>query len=318
MRVLKEVRQHLKNYHLKSAVFHFHRGEHGPAAEYLTRLLAEEELSSFDRRTAIYYLVQTRIGAASEHEAREELDRAMEQYELALQVIPDYPDVHFRLGQVLTRLGRHEDAVEQFRRAIATNPGYLDAQLRLGYALLTLGRDAEAQAAFRAALASIETGARERIAGAERALREGSGEAREMYLDTIREEMDRFRAHMGAGLEFLRDEKWEEASRELEAAATLCPRFADVHNYLGIALAEAGELERACEAFRRSVRLNPDYLVAALNLAFTAHAHGEVEEAKAAVQKILEREPDNTPALHLAEVLSRKKTRRAPAQGAAG
>ncbi len=305
MRVLKEVRQYLRNYHLKAGIFHFYRGEFGPAAEFLTRAITEgTQLTSADRRSGEYYLVQTRIAAAAALETDGKLDDAMEEYRAALAVMPAYADVHIRLGQALISQNRLDDAIEHFRRAAFINPGFDEAHLRLGFALLTRGETAAAKDSFRAAQRAREEHARRQVAAAEDALgEERVEEARELYLDAFRQGMEPFRRHFEAGLAHLMDENWDDAADELAAAERIFPRFADVHNYRGVALAEAGKLAEAAAEFQRSARINPAYLVAWLNLAFTAHAMGDLERAERAVREVLREEPDNTAALHLAEQL---------------
>jgi tetratricopeptide (TPR) repeat protein len=317
MRALKEVRQYLKNYQLKSGVFHFYRGEHGPAAEFLTRSLTEDsDLSAADRRAAIYYLVHTRIGAAAEYEAKGEVERAVEQLQLALHVMPGYPDVEMRLAEAFERQGQPEVAIEHYRAALESNPTFVDARLRLAQVLLAEGRLDEAKVEFRAAHRDRSQIQQQRVELAEAALAKRQiAEARELYQDAFREDSSQFRGHLDAGLAFLRTEKWDDAVRELQQAAQLCPRFADVHNYLGVALAEGGNREQACEAFRRSVEINSGYLVAWLNLAYVCHSLEDHEQARLCLQEVLEREPDNSPALHLAEQLSNlvRTPRRMPA-----
>ncbi len=308
MRVLKEVRQYLRNYHLKSGIFHFYRGEFGPAAEFFTRALTEgTDLTDSDRRTGEYFLVQTRIAAAEVHERDGEIEAAVEEYRAALAVMPTYADVHTKLGQALLRLGSAEDAVAHFRRAAFINAGFDEAHLRLGFTLLENGPPEDAREAFRAAQRAREEHTRRQITAAEERLAEGrADEARELYQDAFRQGLEPFRRHFEAGLHSLMDEKWDDAADSLAEAERIFPRFADVHNYRGVALAEGGNHAEAATEFQRSVRLNPDYLVAWLNLAFTARALGDEERAERAVREVLRQEPDNTAALHLAEELRRR------------
>lgn len=308
MRVLQEVRQYLRNYHLKSGIFHFYRGEFGPAAEFFSRALTEgTDLTDSDRRTGEYFLVQTRIAAAELHERAGELEAAVEEYRAALTVMPAYADVHTKLGQALLRLGSAEDAIAHFRRAAFINSGFDEAHLRLGFALLDSGRLDEAKETFRAAQRAREEHTRRQLAAGDDALAQNRlEEARELYQDAFRQGLEPFRRHYEAGLHSLMDEKWDDAAESLAAAERIFPRFADVHNYRGVALAEGGNHAEAAAEFQRSVRLNPDYLVAWLNLAFAARALGEEERAERAVREVLRQEPDNTAALHLAEELRRR------------
>lgn len=302
MRTLKAVRQHLRSYHLKSGVFHFYRGEHGPAADFLTRALNEEadQLSPADRRAALYYLVQTRIGAASSHEAAGKMDRAIEEYRRALIVMPQYPDVQLRLGAALAHSGRLEEAIGHFRKALEINPEYVQAQLRLGFVLLELERREEAAAEFRAAQASREAATRRNLEAAEKALDAGDDEtATGIYQGAFLADLSRFKELLADGLNHLRAENWEDAVGSLEQAAELCPRFADVHNYLGVALAEQGLHAEGVECFLGSVKINPDYIVAWLNMAFTAFELDNIELARKALGEVLRREPENAPAQFL-------------------
>ncbi|MDQ7088031.1 MAG: tetratricopeptide repeat protein [Acidobacteriota bacterium] len=302
MRALKAVRQHLKSYHLKSGVFHFYRGEHGPAADFLTRALNEDgdRLSAADRRAALYYLVQTRIGAAFHHETRGDMDRAIAEYRSALEVMPRYPDVHLRLGDALARTGRHDEAIEHYEQAIEVNPLYVHARVRLGFAHLEKGDFEAARQAFREADQARRARAEQSLKSAEEALGRGQPEeAAAIYNDVFQENLARFKQELEEGLNHLRMERWEDAVTHLETAAELCPRYADVHNYLGVALAEQGRHKPAVQAFLASVKINPEYLVAWLNLAFVAFELGDEKLARQALGEVLDREADNAPAQYL-------------------
>lgn len=306
MRALKTVRQHLRSYHLKSGVFHFYRGEHRPAADFLTRALNEEgsELSPADRRAALYYLVQTRIEAATKHESAGEMERAISEYRSALEVMPRYPDVHVRLGDALVRTQQTAEAIEHYRKALEINPLFVQAHIHLGLAFLDESRFDSAKEAFRQAEQARAGLARHSLQQAAAALDDGDPvTARELYQDAFFRDFSVFERWLSAGLDDLRAERWEDAVTKLEQAAALRPRFADVHNYLGVALAEQGLFEESVAAFRRSVWINPGYLVAWLNLAFTCNELGWKEETWQALGEVLKREPENEPALFLKQRL---------------
>lgn len=63
------------------------------------------------------------------------------------------------------------------------------------------------------------------------------------------------------------------------------PGFADVHNELGLLYHHLGDFDRARDAFRRALALNPNYTEAALNLAITCNDLGRYEEAQAACER---------------------------------
>ncbi len=73
-------------------------------------------------------------------------------FEAAIALRPDIADLHYNLGNALTRLGRTEEAVAAYRRAATYRPDLLPIHNNLGIALQSLGRCEEAVDAFQRAL----------------------------------------------------------------------------------------------------------------------------------------------------------------------
>ena len=74
--------------------------------------------------------------------------------------------------------------------------------------------------------------------------------------------------------------KLGEAEPILKEVITLNPRYADVHNKLGIIYNLQGDLRRAAEYFEKALELNPRYTEASLNLAVTYNDIGEYKKAQ--------------------------------------
>jgi tetratricopeptide (TPR) repeat protein len=136
MRFLKAIRNLHGNYQLKSGIYHHDRGESQQAIDFLMRALQSPESTEPDRRMALYYLTQAYIALAEKLEEGDEMDKAVEAYRQALAITPDYPDLHFRLGALCSRLGLTSDAIDAFGRALDLNPDYLDARVRRAMLLL--------------------------------------------------------------------------------------------------------------------------------------------------------------------------------------
>ena len=67
MRLLKEVRNLMANYHVKSGIYHYYRNEFKQAVEFFRRALRDEpNLTDSDRRISRYYLTQTFMNSAEE------------------------------------------------------------------------------------------------------------------------------------------------------------------------------------------------------------------------------------------------------------
>ena len=70
-------------------------------------------------------------------------DRAIEQYEIALRLEPDYDLAHNNLGNAYRMKGWTDKAIEQYEIALNLNPRFIDAHNNLGLALLRAGHREE-------------------------------------------------------------------------------------------------------------------------------------------------------------------------------
>ncbi len=73
--------------------------------------------------------------------------------------------------------------------------------------------------------------------------------------------------HLDQALEYVYDDEIEKALLECEAAKPNMPSIAIAHNYLGLILQTASQLELAIEAYNKAIRLNPRFFPARENLA---------------------------------------------------
>jgi tetratricopeptide (TPR) repeat protein len=85
--------------------------------------------------------------------ARGDWEKALEFYEQALKVRPEFPEAEFQKGGVLVSLGRLPEAEAAFKRAIALKKNWSLPYSGLGALFLKQSRDTEAEAMFRQALA---------------------------------------------------------------------------------------------------------------------------------------------------------------------
>jgi tetratricopeptide (TPR) repeat protein len=79
---------------------------------------------------------------------------ALESYDRALALRPDYAEAHANRSPALRNLGRIEEAVAAADRALSLDPGQISALNKRGNALLSLGRIAEALDCYDRALAA--------------------------------------------------------------------------------------------------------------------------------------------------------------------
>jgi TPR repeat/Tetratricopeptide repeat len=63
---------------------------------------------------------------------QEKLEEAIQYYQRALQLRPNYPEALFHLGVVLEKLGKLEEAIANCQRALQLKPDYPEVYLKLG------------------------------------------------------------------------------------------------------------------------------------------------------------------------------------------
>jgi tetratricopeptide (TPR) repeat protein len=309
MRLLREVRNLLGNYHLKSGIYHYYRGEYKRAVAYLGRALEQETRpDGVDVEMARYYLTQTRIAAAEEHEAAGRWAAAEAEYREALQFSPGYADLHHRIGRLLEQQSRPAEALEAFRAALAINNDFLDARLSLAFALLRTGSASEALAEFQStrelALRAVEEPF---VRGREALIAGQVEEAEENMREAFLRRPHQFAHHYRLGLAALQRERYDEAIEELRQACDSQSGFPDVHNTLGVALCEAGQSSAGADEFRRALRCNPGYVVARLNLAYALAERGQTVQAETEVRAVLRHEPENAAARTLLSTLEARR-----------
>jgi protein O-mannosyl-transferase len=76
--------------------------------------------------------------------AQGRLDEAIQQYERALDLEPDFPEAHSNLANELAAQGKRDEAIAHYERALQLEPRYLDAHNNLAVQLARQGRLAEA------------------------------------------------------------------------------------------------------------------------------------------------------------------------------
>jgi tetratricopeptide (TPR) repeat protein len=113
---------------------------------------------------------------------RGELEKGIEQLQVALALDPDHDLANLNLGLILERQGRKEEAISHYRLAIRSSPRSLRARFYLAETLLGLGRVEAALAAYRELAAVFKGYAEEAMALGRMAEIVGDGSrARDFY-----------------------------------------------------------------------------------------------------------------------------------------
>ncbi|MGA2787668.1 MAG: tetratricopeptide repeat protein [Verrucomicrobiota bacterium] len=153
-------------------------------------------------------------------------DEAIDQFQEAILLAPDYTEAHYSLGIALDRKGQTDEAIKQFQEAVRLKPDYAEAHFSLGTGLGMKGQ---------------------------------IDDAIKQFQEAIRLKPDYGEAHYNLGTAFGMKGQTDEAIKEFQEVIRLNPDYAEAHYDLGIALGRRGQTDEAIKEFQEAIRLKPDY-----------------------------------------------------------
>jgi tetratricopeptide (TPR) repeat protein len=209
-----------------------------------------------------------------EYKAKGQWDRAISEYQTALQLNPDYVEAHSNLGTAYEHQGLLDRAISEYRTALELNPAWAQVHHNLGLAYAHQGR-------WDAAIPEYQTALQLNPALAE--------------------------THHALGIAYGFQGLSDRALAEYQAALQLKPYYSDAHmahNALGIAYGSRGLLERAVSEFQAALQQKPDFIEARYNLASTYLRQGNADMARKELEVILEIRPDLNAARQLLDAIT--------------
>lgn len=195
-------------------------------------------------------------------------DKARQVLETGITMAPRSPILHNSLGSLYYDAGEVDRAAASFRKALEHDPDYTEAISNLAVISQDLG-DPVATGEYLARLVELEPGnsdarvslaltliARNRVEEAEGILRE-----------LLEARPGNFKALVTLGKLHMRRGEYAEAVRLLERAGGVDAGIPQLWNDLSLAYAKLGRSDRAREALRRSIALDPEQEEVARQLA---------------------------------------------------
>jgi tetratricopeptide (TPR) repeat protein len=154
------------------------------------------------------------------------MQQALNDYEKAIKLRPDYPGPYHNIASVLSQAGRYDDAIAYYLQALQAQPVFEQAEINLANTYVLAGRPNEG------------------IPHYQRAIQEDPGNPL---------------AHFRLGLAIYDLGETAEAAKEFTATLQLAPNAPEAHYRLGLALAKLGQLGNAAQELRAALALQPDY-----------------------------------------------------------
>ncbi len=280
---------------LESATAHHRAGEFAEA-----RLEYRQVLAQAPRHSLALY----RSGLLELQDGHP--DAAIVLVEQAIAADANDPRYLFVLGQARQALRRWDTALEAYEAALKIRPDFLDAWNNLGICRQRRGQFPQAVAAYRQVLA-LESQNAGVMANLGTVLRE-MGELTEA-IELLRAAADLEPAiashRINLGIAYWNQGNFSEAERTLNEALARAPNDADAAFNLGNALHGLGRQREAIERYRQAIGIRPAYTDALINLGNVHTELGEFASGIEAYDAALRLQPDSVVALNNAACLMR-------------
>ena len=151
-------------------------------------------------------------------------DKAIEHYQTALSLKPDYVKAHNNLGNAYQSIGMFDKAIEHYQTALKLKPDYAEAYNNIAVIYMSKGQFSKAIEYYRTALR----------------LKPGNAEL-----------------HYNLGLAYQSEDLLDKAIEHYQIALRLKPDIAEAHKNLGIAYMKKGLKNEAIREFKVTLKINP-------------------------------------------------------------
>ncbi|KAA0258644.1 tetratricopeptide repeat protein [Deferribacter autotrophicus] len=114
-------------------------GEFKKAEKYLDSLKKSEKVRGIADKYCIGKLANMHAEIANRYTSLFLYEEAANEYEKALRLAPDFPDIRLEYANVLRDLGRLEEAIVQYDEILIRKPHYVEALINMAIAYYKLG-----------------------------------------------------------------------------------------------------------------------------------------------------------------------------------
>ena len=231
--------------------------------------------------------------------------------EQAVALQPESMHSHYELGNTLVLLKEWGEAKQELEKAIAMGASDPEVHFALAKALRGLGetdRATQESQIFQQMKKDDETRleAAESVAQGDTSLDAGKvAEAVAQYKEALEQQPDNPNYHFKLAIALNRAGDTAGERQELEKAIALNPRLPGPQNAMGYMLSRAGDADGAVKRFQQAVQAAPGWPEAWINLAAELAVTRRFSEARQAVAKALELDPQNQEARELSDQLAR-------------
>ena len=257
-------------------------------------------------------LISLHLELSTRYEAIGQRQKAVENYRQALELAPENPEVHLRLGIVDGGQGNYNSAIAHYKRALTVRPDFLEAHENMAEILALQSKHDQAIKHFLAAVRIAPDNIPNRHGLAGELVQVGRlDEAIEHWQQAVRTAPDdvTLRVHLADALQQRGDH--DQTAEQLLEAVRIDPDLADVRFRLANLLRAQGKMDEAIQHLQRAVRIQPDFAEAHYNLGFALATQRDWNAATRHFSEAIRVKPDYTDAhFNLARVYLRRNRSR--------
>ena len=221
---------------------------------------------------------------------------------LAEQIAKDYShnfQVHIMLAEVNRKLQNHDAAIENYQKAIQIKPDYTDAYMNLGITLKNSGQLSSAVSTYKKIL-DIKPDDAETYynIGNTFQVNNDLDAAVEYYQKAINSQANYSEAYNNLGTTLMDKGELDSAIKNYRKALLIEPHDAEIYYNLGNALQDKGVLDEAIECYRVAIEIAPNYANAYNNIAVALKNKGELDTAIDCYKQVLRIKPGDANAYY--------------------
>jgi len=188
-----------------------------------------------------------------------DLEKAIQEYDLAVELKPNFPFPYIGLGYAYYYSGNLTLAQENFENALKLSPQSLDANNGLGWVFLQS---------------------------------ENYELAEKKFQETLQVNPQSVDAHLGLGWIYLNDFNIKDSREQFEAALAIAPDSAEAYFGLGTIYFALSDYENAIASWKKTLDLNPKYVTAYSYMGAVYFRQDKYSEAEKAYEAALKLQPD--------------------------
>ncbi len=215
-------------------------------------------------------------------------DKAVDEYENLLSKNKNQPEILYKLGNAYCKKGELEKAVEAFNKATQLKPDYADAYQRMSEVSMQLEVPADD---LKDCIGNVQkdpnnTNAHMKL-GMTYYKRNLFDEAKREYETVIGLDPKNTDAYFNLGVLHQDFGSHDKAVEMYKKAVEFSPNHDKAHFNLGIAFYQTGHLEASVSEYKRVIEINPRYTDAYVNLGIVYFVKGDYKSALVVLKKAL-------------------------------